>query len=95
MKNLFKITLLLLSTLLLYNCNSASKSRSSLTGWNFNDPKYGSYIKGTSFEGQKTPEGMVAIEGGTFTMGRTEQDVMSDWNARGHQIFQNHHFCSY
>ena len=86
MKNLFKITLLLLSTLLLYNCNSASKSRSSLTGWNFNDPKYGSYIKGTSFEGQKTPEGMVAIEGGTFTMGQVQDDVMFDWNTTPQQM---------
>ena len=86
MKNLFKITLLLLSTVLLYNCNSASKSRSSLTGWNFNDPKYGSYIKGTSFEGQKTPEGMVAIEGGTFTMGQVQDDVMFDWNTTPQQM---------
>ncbi len=86
MKNLFKITLLLLSTVLLYNCNSASKSISSLTGWNFNDPKYGSYIKGTSFEGQKTPEGMVAIEGGTFTMGQVQDDVMFDWNTTPQQM---------
>ncbi len=80
MKNLFRITLLLLSSLFLYNCNSVNKSKSSLTGWNFNDPKYGNYIKGTSFQGQKTPEGMVAVEGGTFTMGQVQDDVMFDWN---------------
>jgi gliding motility-associated lipoprotein GldJ len=86
MKNLFKVNLLLLSALLLYNCNSVNKSKSSLTGWNFNDPKYGNYIKGTSFEGQKTPEGMVAVEGGTFTMGQVQDDVMFDWNTTPRQM---------
>ncbi len=80
MKNLYKITLLLFCSVLLYNCNSTNKSKSSLTGWNFNDPKYGSYIKGTSFKGQEVPDGMVAIEGGTFTMGQVQDDVMFDWN---------------
>lgn len=86
MKNLFRISLLLMSSLFLYNCNSASKSKSSLTGWNFNDPKYGSYIKGTSFQGQETPEGMVAVEGGTFTMGQVQDDVMFDWNTTPKQM---------
>jgi gliding motility-associated lipoprotein GldJ len=86
MKDLFRITLLLFSASLLYNCNSANRSKSSLTGWNFNDPKYGSYIKGTSFQGQKTPEGMVAVEGGTFTMGQVQDDVMFDWNTTPKQM---------
>lgn len=86
MKNLFKITLLLLSSLLLYNCNSANQSKSSLTGWNFNDPKYGNYIKGSAFKGQKTPDGMVAIEGGTFVMGQVQDDVMFDWNTTPRQM---------
>jgi len=86
MKDLFRITLLLFSTSLLYNCNSANRSKSSLTGWNFNDPKYGSYIKGSSFQGQKTPEGMVAVEGGTFTMGQVQDDVMFDWNTTPRQM---------
>ncbi len=86
MKNFLKIILLFLITLLLYHCNSSSKVKSSLTGWNFNDPKYGGYFKGTSFEGQKTPEGMVAVEGGTFTMGQVQDDVMFDWNTTPRQM---------
>ena len=86
MKNLFKLTLLFLSATLLINCNSTSKNKSSLTGWNFNDPKYGSYLKGTSFQGQKTPDGMVAIAGGTFTMGQVQDDVMFDWNTTPQQM---------
>lgn len=86
MKNLFKINILLLAAILLNSCTSANKSKSSLTGWNFNDPKYGSYIKGSSFAGQKVPEGMVAIEGGTFTMGQVQDDVMFDWNTTPRQM---------
>jgi len=86
MKNLFKINLLLLGAIILNSCTSANKSKSSLTGWNFNDPKFGSYTKGTSFEGQKTPEGMVAIEGGTFTMGQVQDDIMFDWNTTPRQM---------
>ena len=86
MKNLFRITLLLLSSILLYNCNTTNNNKSSLTGWNFNDPKYGSYIKGTSFNGQNIPGGMVAIEGGTFVMGQVQDDVMFDWNTTPQQM---------
>tara|TARA_R110002073_G_scaffold322276_2_gene498848 strand:- start:32952 stop:34625 length:1674 start_codon:yes stop_codon:yes gene_type:complete len=86
MKNLFKINILLLAAIVLNSCTSSNKSKSSLTGWNFNDPKYGSYIKGSSFAGQKTPEGMVAIEGGTFTMGQVQDDVMFDWNTTPRQM---------
>ena len=31
---------------------------------------------------QETGPGLLLVEGGTFTMGRTEQDVMYDWNNR-------------
>ncbi|MDB2414027.1 gliding motility lipoprotein GldJ, partial [Flavobacteriaceae bacterium] len=71
---------------LLVSCNSARDNKSSLTGWNFNDPKYGSYIKGTSFQGQKVPDGMVAVEGGSFTMGQVQDDVMFDWNTTPQQM---------
>ncbi len=29
---------------------------------------------------QRTGPGLVFVQGGTFTMGATEEDVMSDWN---------------
>ena len=86
MNKFFRITLFLFSLSLLVSCNSARDNKSSLTGWNFNDPKYGSYIKGTSFQGQKVPDGMVAIEGGSFTMGQVQDDVMFDWNTTPQQM---------
>jgi len=80
MRKLLNLSLIILTALLLTNCNRVSKNKSTLTGWNFNDPKYGNYIKGNSFEGQRPPDGMVVIEGGTFTMGHVQDDVMFDWN---------------
>jgi gliding motility-associated lipoprotein GldJ len=65
--------------------SSCSKERSSATGWDFNNYKNGGFEKFDAQE-QETGPGLVMIEGGTFTMGRTEQDVMSDWNARASRV---------
>ena len=59
--------------------SSCSKERSSVTGWNYNDPKNGGFEK-VPYEEQETGPGLVLIEGGRFTMGRVEQDVMYEWN---------------
>lgn len=80
MKNIFKITLVALTTMLLVNCKSSNSNKSRLTGLSFNDPRNGNYIRSNSFDGQKTPLGMVAVEGGSFTMGQVQDDVMFDWN---------------
>jgi gliding motility-associated lipoprotein GldJ len=65
--------------------SSCSKERSTATGWDFNNYKNGGFEKFDAQE-QETGPGLVMIEGGTFTMGRTEQDVMSDWNARASRV---------
>ena len=86
MKNVLKITFVILTILLLANCNRSRSGRSTLTGLAFNDPKNGNFIRGNSFEGQKPPLGMVAVEGGTFTMGQVQDDVMFDWNTTPKQL---------
>ncbi len=58
---------------------SCKKETSSSTGWNYNDRKNGGFEK-IPYTEQETGPGLVLIEGGTFTMGRVEQDVMYDWN---------------
>ena len=58
---------------------SCKKETSSSTGWSYNDPKNGGFEK-IPYTEQETGPGLVLIEGGTFTMGRVEQDVMYDWN---------------
>lgn len=75
-----KILLALLVATTLISCNKNSRTHSELTGWKFNDPTYGGFTANTNYQGQKVPPGMVLIEGGTFTMGSVQDDVMFDWN---------------
>jgi sulfatase modifying factor 1 len=58
---------------------SCSKERSPVTGWAYNDPKNGGFEVVPYME-QETGPGLILVEGGTFTMGRSEQDVTYDWN---------------
>ncbi|CCG52620.1 Gliding motility lipoprotein precursor GldJ [Flavobacterium indicum GPTSA100-9 = DSM 17447] len=57
----------------------STKGGSTATGWKINDKK-GGFQYNTKFKQQETPPGMVSVEGGTFTMGKVEDDVMHDWN---------------
>jgi formylglycine-generating enzyme len=52
---------------------------SATTGWAYNDPDNGAF-EVAEYNEQSTGPGLVLIEGGRFTMGRTQQDVMFDWN---------------
>jgi len=53
--------------------------KSSATGWNYNDKNQGGFQVAKSKE-QGLGPGLVFVEGGTFMMGQTEEDVMGDWN---------------
>jgi len=53
---------------------SSSKNTSRATGWNMDSKKAGSSKK------QQAGPGLVFVEGGTFTMGKVQDDVMHDWN---------------
>ncbi|HWB64142.1 MAG TPA: SUMF1/EgtB/PvdO family nonheme iron enzyme [Chitinophagales bacterium] len=72
----FKLMLALAVVVVISSC---SKKQSSVTGWNYNDSKNGGF-QVTDYKGQETGPGLVFIQGGTFVMGNTEQDVMYDWN---------------
>ncbi len=90
MKSTLKLFgLLILTGTLFTSCKSSSSRGSSdtsdLTGWGFNNPEYGNYIKG-QFKDGKAPPGMVHIEGGTYTMGLVQDDVMFDWNTTPRQM---------
>jgi gliding motility-associated lipoprotein GldJ len=76
-KKLFKrVVGVTICTLLLVSCK---KEISNATGWEYNNPKNGGFEL-PPFEGQITGPGLVFIEGGQFTMGRVEEDVMHDWD---------------
>ncbi len=69
--------LIVLCIAFIFGC---SKEKSKTTGWNYNDPKHGGFEVSTNYTEQITPDGMAFIEGGSFTMGRVEQDLNYDWN---------------
>lgn len=75
--NLLSLTALAFGVLFLGSC---AKERSGATGWAFNDPNNGGFEKAPFVE-QETGPGLVLIEGGTFTMGRVEDDVNYNWDA--------------
>lgn len=82
----FRALLLIVITALFFSCKGGEKSSSvsPTTGWSYRDPKSTDpndlgYPIGETSE-QVTGPNLVLIEGGTFTMGRIDQDVMFDWN---------------
>ena len=73
---------LVLSLLILSSCNlikGKKNKSSSTTGWAYNDPKNGGFEYRSGYS-QTSGPGLVYIQGGTFAMGRVEQDVMFEGN---------------
>jgi len=64
---------------------SCGREYSTATGWEYNNPNNGGFQK-FPFLDQETGPGLVLVEGGTFTMGRSEQDVMFDNNNRPRRV---------
>ena len=58
---------------------------SKTTGWDINERENGGFEAELNFE-QETPSGMVFIEGGTFIMGQTGEDVLMENNAIPRQV---------
>ena len=77
----FKIMLVLAITVVSTSCkkSSSSKNSSRATGWQINS-REGGFQYNTDFKEQETSPGLVFVEGGTFTKGRVQDDVMHDWN---------------
>jgi len=61
------------------SCKSGSKDVSRATGWKINS-KEGGFQFNTDFKEQETSPGLVFVEGGTFTKGKVQDDVMHDWD---------------
>ncbi|WP_035668253.1 gliding motility lipoprotein GldJ [Flavobacterium sp. 83] len=68
------ISMILIVGLASCSKKSSSKNASRATGWNVDSKK------GSSSKKQEAGPGLVFVEGGTFTMGKVEDDVMHDWN---------------
>jgi gliding motility-associated lipoprotein GldJ len=78
----FKLVAVVLGGVIIASC---AREGSSSTGWEYNNPSQGGFQK-VPFIDQETGPGLVLVEGGTFTMGRAEQDVMYDWNNRAARV---------
>ena len=83
MKLNFACKMLAISAFLLAlaSCSKSAdyKSTSRGTGWSITG-KDGGFKANTDYVEQETGPGLVFVEGGTFTMGKVQDDVMHDWN---------------
>lgn len=77
----FKLLLSLVVMIGFTSCSkkSSNNSSSKATGWKINDKK-GGFQYASNFKKQETGPGLVLVEGGTFTMGKVQDDPMHDWN---------------
>ena len=73
-KNIFIATI----TLLVLSCGGRN-NMSRATGWGINS-KDGGFQYNIEFEDQENGPGLVFIEGGTYTKGQVQDDVLHDWN---------------
>ena len=90
----FTFKQLLIATLAIGVCMSTvsckskknNEGTSSVTGWSYNDPEnMGGFEYYAGYE-QEVGPGLVRIEGGTFIMGRVEQDVMYSWDTQPRRV---------
>ena len=85
MKNMRFYKLMVIAIAGAFIVSSCSREASNTTGWDYNNPKTGGFQK-VPFVDQETGPGLLLVEGGSFTMGRAEQDVMYDWNSRAARV---------
>lgn len=79
-KMTFRLLLVVTLSVLVTSCNKSRdyKDSSRATGWKLNSREGIQY--NTKDKEQQTGPGLVFVEGGTFTMGRVQDDPMHDWN---------------
>lgn len=102
--NLTYLICFLFVSFLISSCGTEYET-SSITGWDYNNPKNGGFQK-VPYSEQETGPGLILIEGGTFTMGRVEQDVTYENHNIPRRVsissfymdeteISNYHWCEY
>jgi len=82
-KNFLKVLFVFFVLVSLTSCHNRNpRKKVSLTGWSSKDKTSAGFAGDSNrgSKGQDAPPGMVLVEGGTFTMGQVQDDVMFDWN---------------
>ena len=76
-----RLFIALIAAGIIASCNNSRdyKDSSRATGWKMN-AKEGGFKYNPKAKEQETGPGLIFIEGGTFTMGRVQDDPMHDWN---------------
>ena len=90
MKKYSRLTLLFLMMIFLASLSSCglfggSKQYSRTTNWEYNNPENGGF-EVSGLKEQYPGPGLLLVEGGTFTMGANQEDVMFDWNNYARRI---------
>ena len=81
-KKIFKLAFSVFAFIAITACSSSSSKNANSsrgTGWQINN-RQGGFQYNTNFKEQETAPGLVFVEGGTFTMGKVQDDVLHDWN---------------
>lgn len=79
-KNFIKTFISLFITLVIISCSNNSKSSvSNTTGWRINDKNGTGFVVKNNYKA-KVPTGMLAIEGGTFTIGEKGEVITAPRN---------------
>ncbi len=74
-----KISLVFTSVcIILFMFTSCKREQSLTTKWEYNNPKNGGFEVQPFIE-QETGPGLLLVQGGTFIMGRTEEDLQYSW----------------
>lgn len=76
-----EVVALLTVAFLLASCNNSRdyNNSSRATGWDLNS-KAGGFQYNPKYNEQEAGPGLVFVEGGTYTMGKLQDDPMHDWN---------------
>ncbi|WP_075602344.1 SUMF1/EgtB/PvdO family nonheme iron enzyme [Saccharicrinis aurantiacus] len=80
LRSILSYATIVLSIAVFTSCSKGGSGNvSSVTGWDYNTPENGGFEHIAGYEQELGP-GLKFVEGGTFIMGRVEQDVMYDWD---------------
>jgi gliding motility-associated lipoprotein GldJ len=89
MKLKYLISISVAGALILASCSKENIGKSGdvspTTGVPYNNPEFGGFEVVAEYQ-QKEGPGLVFVEGGTFTMGRVEQDLTYDWNNQPRRV---------
>ena len=79
MRLYIKLTgVIFIAFILFIKCSNSANIKSPSTGWKVND-KIGGFVYNTNFSKQQIAPGMVLVEGGTFTKGKIQDDVINEY----------------